>query len=111
MKQKSETENEGLREYVKALERVGYECGQLVRERWKLIALKSAIAKKRENTGEENQRRSWKITQRQREFFAEEAERILGGEMLRKPKSSMRRKSLLKISNEGESRKLNVDSA
>ena len=29
-----------------------------------------------------------------------------GGEMLRKPKSSMRRKSLLKISNEGESRKL-----
>ena len=50
MKRESETENEGLREYVKVLERVGYECGQLVRERWKLIALKSAIAKKRENT-------------------------------------------------------------
>ena len=48
MKRESETEKEGLREYVKVLERVGYECGQLVRERWKLIALKSAIAKKRE---------------------------------------------------------------
>ena len=33
------------------------------------------------------------------------------GEMLRKPRSSIRRKSLLKISNEGKSRKLNVDSA
>jgi hypothetical protein len=63
----------------------------------------------------ENKRRNWEIaadcTQRQHEFFAEESERILGGEMLRKPKSSNRRKSLLKFSNEGESRKLNVDSA
>ena len=46
MERESETEKEGLREYVKVMERVGYECGQLVRERWKLIALKSAIAKK-----------------------------------------------------------------
>ena len=58
MKRESETEKEGLREYVKVLERVGYECGQLVRERWKLIALKSAIAKKRkkQNTMGENKR-------------------------------------------------------
>ena len=48
MERGSETEKEGLREYVKVMERVGYECGQLVRERWKLNALKSAIAKKRE---------------------------------------------------------------
>ena len=46
MKRDRETENEGLHEYVKVMERVGYKCGQLVRERWKLIALKSAKAKK-----------------------------------------------------------------
>ena len=40
VRRESETEKEGLREYVKVLERIGYECGQLVRERWKLIALK-----------------------------------------------------------------------
>jgi hypothetical protein len=49
--------------------------------------------------------------QRRHGYFAEEVEKNSRGEMLRKPKSSMRRKSLLKISNEGESRKLNVDSA
>ena len=63
---------------------------------------KSAIRKSGKCRGG-NKRRNWEIvadcTQRQHEFFAEEAERILGGEMLRKPRSSMRRKSLLKISN------------
>jgi len=62
VKRESETENEGLREYVKVLERVGYECGQLVRERWKLIALKSAIAKKREKQEQRGRKRiNWAI--------------------------------------------------
>ena len=105
MKLESETENEGLREYVKVLERVGYECGQLVRERWKLIALKSAIAKKRENTmGEQGK---WlRIAYNDDMSVSLKKLRNFSGEMLRKSKRSMRRKSLLKISNEGESRKL-----
>ena len=110
MKRESETENEGLREYVKVLERVGYECGQLVRERWKLIALKSAIAKKRENTmGEQGK---WlRIAYNDDMNVSLKKLRNFSGEMLRKSTRSMRRKSLLKISNEGESRKLKIDSA
>ena len=44
--------------------------------------------------------------QRRHECFAEEVEKNSRGEMLRKPMSSMKRKSLVKISNEAESRKL-----
>ena len=44
--------------------------------------------------------------QRRHESFAEEVERILRGKSLRKSKSSMRRKSLLKISNEVGSSKV-----
>ena len=109
MKRESETENEGLREYVKVLERVGYECGQLVRGRWKLIALKSAIAKKRENTmGEQGK---WLRIAYNDDMNVSLKKLRNFSEMLRKSKRSMRRKSLLKISNEGGSRKLNVNSA
>ena len=40
VKRESETENEGLHENGKVLERVGYECGQLVRERGKMFVVK-----------------------------------------------------------------------
>ena len=53
-----------------------------------------------------SRKRASDFMQRRYESFAEGVERIIRGKMLRKSKRSMRRKSLLKISNEGESRKL-----
>jgi len=81
VKRESETEDEGIREDEKVLERVGYECGQPVRERGKIVCDKNAIVMVREKRRGENKRRNCEIaadcTQRQHEFFAEEAERVL----------------------------------
>ena len=50
MKRESETEDEGIHEDEKVLERVGYECGQPVRERGKIVCDKNAIVMERKKT-------------------------------------------------------------
>ena len=56
MKRESETEDEGIREDEKVLERVGYECGQPVRERGKIVCDKNAIVMERKKNAEEKTR-------------------------------------------------------
>jgi hypothetical protein len=80
-------------------------------EKGKPIALICSSEEAEKKYYRRSRKRASDFMQRRYESFAEGVERIIRGEMLRKSKWSMRRKSLLKISNEGESRKLKIDSA